>query len=144
MTEKYNLERFLPKQDEMYDIALREIQNGRKESHWIWFIFPQLRGLGHSLYAKYFGIDGPEEARQYLEHPTLRARLEEISAALLALDTDNAPAVMGYPDYLKLQSSMTLFALISEPGSVYARVLDKFYGGARDAATLRLLKEQAP
>ena len=140
MSERaYHLERFLRAHEQAYAVALDEIRQGRKQSHWIWFIFPQLKGLGSSHNALYFGIADLEEARCYLAHPLLRANLEEISEALLALETNDAAAVMGYPDVLKLRSCMTLFAHASEPGSVYERVLAKFYGGVEDAETLRLL-----
>lgn len=135
----YHLERFLRAQEAAYDVALREIRQGRKQSHWIWFIFPQLKALGRSPNALYFGLANLEEARCYLAHPVLRARLEEISHALLALDAHDPEAVMGYPDVLKLRSCMTLFAHAAGPGSVYERVLETFYGGSRDAETLRLI-----
>ena len=139
MDRTYDLERFTRAQEQMYETALREIRAGRKWSHWIWFIFPQMRGLGFSGNSVYYGIENLDEARQYLEHPVLRAHLEEICAALLALDTRDALAVMGHPDEMKLRSSMTLFSRASGPDSVYARVLREFYDGKEDAATLRLL-----
>ena len=135
----YRLERFLRAQEEAYGIALSEIRQGRKQSHWVWFIFPQLKALGHSPNALYFGLAGLEEARCYLAHPVLRARLEEISEALLALDSRDPEAIMGYPDVLKLRSCMTLFACAAGPGSVYERVLEAFYGGSPDTETLRLI-----
>ena len=138
-----SLDRFISVQDQAYETALTEIRRGRKESHWIWFIFPQLKELGRSGRALFYGISGLEEARRYLAHPVLRARLEEISGALLTLDTNDPQAVMGYPDVLKLRSSMTLFAHAAGPGSVYAQVLDKFYGGAEDELTVRLLRDSA-
>ena len=105
---KNNLERFVKAQAGVYETALEEMRRGRKESHWIWYIFPQLKGLGFSETAQYYGIDGMAEAKAYLNHETLRKRLIEISEALLALPTDDALAVMGSPDNLKLCSSMTL------------------------------------
>ena len=106
----YDLDRFLTAQRRDYAAALREIQNGRKRSHWIWYIFPQVAGLGMSSTSQYYAISGLDEARAYLREPTLRAHLLEISSALLALDESDPTAVFGFPDDLKLRSSMTLFA----------------------------------
>ena len=133
------LERFVKAQQYDYDTALREIRSGRKRSHWMWYIFPQLQGLGFSSTAQYYGIRDLEEAQDYMEHPLLGARLVEISEALLALDTGDASAVMGYPDDLKLRSSMTLFELAAPEQPVFGRVLEKYYSGHRDRRTLELL-----
>ena len=133
------LERFVKAQKYDYDTALREIRSGRKRSHWMWYIFPQLQGLGFSSTAQYYGIRDLEEAQDYMEHPLLGARLVEISEALLALDTGDASAVMGYPDDLKLRSSMTLFELAAPEQPVFGRVLEKYYSGHRDRRTLELL-----
>ena len=135
----YDLDRFLKAQEHSYVQALSEIRAGQKRSHWFWYIFPQLRGLGYSRNADYYGIADREEARQYLAHPILGARLREISAALLELPAHDPVRVMGKPDDLKLCSSMTLFERIAEPDSVFGSVLDQYYGGKRDAATLRML-----
>ena len=135
----YDLNRFLAAQERDYAQALAEIRAGRKWSHWIWYIFPQLRGLGYSYNAAFYGIADAEEARQYLAHPVLGARLREITGALLELDENDPVRVMGRPDDLKLCSCMTLFASIAEPDSVFDKVLVKYYGGKRDAATLRML-----
>ncbi len=124
----------------MYQAALNEIRAGRKDSHWIWFVFPQLRELGFSPTAQYYGIADLAEARAYLAHPLLRARLIEISQALLALDDSDPSRVMGYPDDLKLCSSMTLFEAADPAIAVFAQVLEKFYSGKRDEKTLDLLK----
>lgn len=137
----FNLNRFLHAQEYEYDVALNEIRSGRKVGHWMWYIFPQLRGLGQSGRAQFFGISGPDEARAYLADPLLGARLTEISQALLALEDRNAARIFGYPDVLKLRSCMTLFASVSEPDSVFHRVLDAFFGGAPDETTLRLLQD---
>lgn len=134
-----SLKRFLDAQKSDYDTALREIRAGRKLSHWIWYIFPQLDGLGMSSTAKYYGIKNMEEARDYLAHPVLRWRLLEITQALLELDTDNPLAVMGHPDDLKLRSSMTLFALAEPECEIFQKVLDKYYGGGRDRRTVNLI-----
>ena len=135
----YDLNRFLTAQERDYAQALAEIRAGRKRSHWIWYIFPQLRGLGYSYNADYYGIVDAEEARQYLAHPVLGARLREITTALLELPESDPLLVMGRPDDLKLCSSMTLFEYAAEQDSVFGKVLDKYYGGRRDAATLRML-----
>ena len=135
------LERFINAQSNTYEEALSEIKAGRKRSHWIWFIFPQMKGLGFSHMSNFYGIENINEARAYLAHPVLGARLLEISEALLNLQ-ENDPAVVmgGSPDDMKLQSSMTLFAAVSDDGSVFHRVLDKFFSGKKDKKTLELLK----
>lgn len=134
-----SIERFLKAQENDYETALAEIRAGRKRSHWIWYIFPQLEGLGHSMTAEYYGISGMEEAKEYLAHPVLRQRLVEISRALLELPTNDAYAVMGSPDNLKLRSSMTLFALADPSCTVFKQVLDKFFAGRMDEKTKELL-----
>lgn len=136
-----SIERFIEAQKNSYDTALREIQTGRKRSHWIWYIFPQIQGLGFSSTARYYAIQDREEAEAYMAHPVLRQRLIEISEALLELESDDAREVMGYPDDLKLKSSMTLFAEISEE-PVFASVLDKFFHGEVDERTLQILEEK--
>jgi uncharacterized protein (DUF1810 family) len=135
----HSIERFIDPQDFLYATALTEIKAGEKSSHWMWFIFPQLRGLGRSAMSHIYGISGVDEARAYLSHPILSARLTEISEALLQLNTQNPKEILGEIDARKLQSSMTLFALISEDGSVFHRVLARFYNGQMDERTLRLL-----
>ena len=132
------LERFVRAQEGDYEQAVREIRNGRKRSHWMWYIFPQLQGLGFSSTAQFYGLRDVEEARDYLKHPVLGPRLIEISEALLALDTGDAGAVLGYPDDLKLRSSMTLFELAEPECPVFPAVLEKFFGGQRDKRTLAL------
>ena len=133
------LERFLKAQEEYYDIALSEIKSGRKRSHWIWYIFPQVKGLGFSSTSEYYGINGLAEAKEYIQNDTLRNRLVEISDALLELDSSDASAVMGYPDDLKLRSSMTLFAEAAPEMDVFHRVLDKYKKGKKDEMTLGIL-----
>lgn len=135
----YDLQRFLDAQEQDYEQALREIRSGRKRSHWIWYIFPQLKALGFSSTAKYYGIEDLEEAKAYLAEPTLRARLLEISGALLTLSENDPGRVMGYPDDLKLRSSMTLFAAADPAEPVFRQVLDKFFSGKPDTKTLELL-----
>ena len=136
----YDLNRFIMAQSRDYDRALSEIRAGRKRSHWIWYIFPQLKGLGMSSTSEFYGIDGLGEAKAYMENALLRERLLEISGALLTLDSNDASSVMGYPDDLKLRSSMTLFAEAAPEYAVFQQVLDKFFGGEKDRSTLRMLR----
>ena len=137
--DERGLDKYVSAQARDYDDALREIRSGRKRSHWIWYIFPQLDGLGYSPTAQYYGIRDLEQAKDYMAHPVLGPRLVEISEALLAVPSSDPGAVMGYPDDLKLCSSMTLFELAAPDQPVFGKVLDKFYGGRRDPLTLRLL-----
>ena len=140
--QKMTLERFIKAQDHTYEVALNEIKAGKKRSHWIWFIFPQMKGLGFSHMSQFYGIENIDEAREYLANPVLGTRLIEISEALLNLQ-ENDPAVVmgGSTDDMKLQSSMTLFAAVSDDNSVFHRVLDKFFDGKKDTKTLELLKK---
>jgi uncharacterized protein (DUF1810 family) len=135
-----NLTRFVDAQSGSFDAALSEISSGRKRSHWMWYIFPQLAGLGTSSMSVRYAIKDIDEAKAYARHPVLGPRLKEICSALLALSTNNPTTVMGVPDDLKLKSSMTLFALADPEEKVYNEVIDKFFGGERDALTLALLK----
>lgn len=135
-----NLERFVKAQEESYEIALAEIKKGRKESHWMWYIFPQIKGLGASRTAQYYAIQNKAEAEAYLNHPILSKHLLEISEELLNIESSDASEVFGYPDDLKLKSSMTLFSLISRK-TVFKRVLDKFFDGKIDERTVELLKD---
>lgn len=139
--DTFNLQRFLDAQENDYADALREIKQGYKQSHWIWFIFPQMRGLGRSYMAEYYGISSIEEARAYLDHPTLRARLIEISTALLQhKGKSTAYEILGTIDAIKVRSSMTLFDHIM-PHSIFAKVLDAFYNSQRDELTLNLFQK---
>jgi uncharacterized protein (DUF1810 family) len=135
------LQRFVDAQDESgtYAGALAELWTGRKRSHWMWFVFPQIAGLGRSPTAQYFAIEGLEEARAYLAHPVLGPRLRDCAAALVALEGTDPVAVLGDIDAIKLRSSMTLFAHADPDEPLFARVLDRYYAGEEDAATLRLL-----
>ncbi len=143
MTNKpnYNLDRFKTAQDTDYKTALSEIRNGRKVSHWMWYIFPQMKQLGFSPTAQYYGIGSLDEAKSYIADDTLRQHLVEISEALLALDSDNAAQIMGYPDDMKLKSCMTLFMLAAPEIPVFQAVLDKFYGGEPDKKTVELIND---
>ena len=140
MTDNYNLNRFAEAQESTYATALAEIKNGRKRSHWMWFIFPQLAGLGFSETSRFYGIKSIEEATAYLNHPVLGKRLLEISEALLTIDGKTANQVFGSPDDMKLRSSMTLFAAVGGENSVFRKVLEKYFDGQEDTKTLQLLK----
>jgi len=133
------MNRFIEAQENNYATALAEIRNGRKQSHWIWYVFPQIRGLGQSETSKYYAIRDLQEAAEYLQHPILGKRLIEISRALLELKEDNAHNIFGSPDDLKVRSSMTLFALMKDADPVFQQVLDKFFRGERDKNTLALV-----
>lgn len=139
-TKQYRLDRFIQAQERTYQGALQEITEGKKRNHWMWYIFPQLRALGRSSTAQYYGIEDIEEAKAYLAHPILGTRLREISRALLSLKTHDPLEVMGHPDHLKLCSCMTLFALAEGSDAVFSLVLDKFYGGVMDGLTVELLQ----
>ncbi len=139
MTDPHNLERFLVAQAPTYDAALRELRAGTKRSHWMWFIFPQIAGLGQSVMSRQYAVSSREEAQAYLAHPTLGARLRECAAELLAHPTRSAQEILGEPDDLKLRSSATLFAAVEGPG-VFADVLERFFDGVPDASTLERLR----
>ncbi len=133
--DKYNLNRFLLAHKYSYEKAFREIADGRKRTHWIWFIFPQLAVLGRSANAKYYGISGYDEAKAYLEHPILGARLREVTTALLQHRGEFAVDILGYIDAVKTRSCMTLFNAVS-PDDIFQDVLDVFYNGTYDKNTL--------
>ena len=135
----FNLSRFIKAQEGIYARVLEELRNGRKRSHWMWYIFPQLDGLGRSATARRYAIKSLEEAREYLNHPVLGARLKECANMVLAIEGKTASEIFGYPDDLKLKSSMTLFSEVAT-NSVFVRVLDKYFPGQRDDRTLQLLK----
>lgn len=137
----YDLTRFLKAQEDDYDTALAEIKAGHKRSHWIWYIFPQLKGLGMSPMSDFYGLDGIGEAKAYLDNDILRKRLLEISKTLLLLPTNNATEVMGYPDDMKLHSSMSVFHLAAPNEPVFQDVLNKFFAGKLDQNTLELCQK---
>ncbi len=137
--DAYNLSRFLEAQEEDYERALAELKSGRKRSHWIWYIFPQLDGLGFSSTAKHYGIKNLAEAGAYLHHPVLGPRLVECAEAVMGVEGRSAQQIMGSPDDLKLRSCATLFEYISPSGSVFERLLAKYYADGRDDKTLELL-----
>ena len=136
-----NLERFVKAQEHSYGNALREIKMGRKSSHWVWYIFPQIKGLGHSYNARYYAINDLDEARAYVEHSILNARLREITSELLKHKEVEVEHLMGSRiDAMKLRSSMTLFDVVS-PDDIYNNVLDVFFEGKRCSRTLTMLKK---
>ncbi len=139
--DAYDLNRFLSAQQGVYERALSELKGGQKRTHWMWFIFPQIDGLGYSPTAKRYSIKSMEEARQYLDHPVLGKRLLECTEAVVALRGGSVSEIFGYPDDLKFKSSMTLFEKIAGTGSVFSFALDKYCHGKRDAKTLRLLEK---
>jgi uncharacterized protein (DUF1810 family) len=139
VADPYDLQRFVNAQDRVYGSVLAELRSGRKRSHWIWFVFPQLRGLGHSTTAHRYGISSLDEARAYLTHPVLGPRLRECTRLVAHIDGRSALDVFGSPDDLKVRSSMTLFARATDDNADFRAVLDKFYDGQDDPATVELL-----
>lgn len=137
--DPFDLNRFVEAQEDIYDDALAELRAGRKRSHWMWFIFPQFEGLGFSATSHHFAIHSAAEARAYLAHPVLGPRLVECAEAVLAVAGRSAREIFGSPDDLKLRSSATLFASVSPDGSVFHRLLDKYFDGTPDQRTLELL-----
>jgi uncharacterized protein (DUF1810 family) len=137
--DQFDLRRFVDAQDRVYETVLAELRNGAKRSHWIWFVFPQLRGLGHSATAVRFGISSLDEARAYVAHPLLGPRLRECAGTVARIDGRSADEIFGWPDTLKVRSSMTLFARATDDNTEFRAVLDKFYDGEEDPATVELL-----
>jgi uncharacterized protein (DUF1810 family) len=142
MAKENNLERFIKAQERDFEIALSEVKRGRKQSHWMWYIFPQIQGLGFSETSKYYAIKDIDEAEAYLQHHILGERLIRICTELLALRSNDASSIFGNPDDLKLKSSMTLFASANNSNPVFMQVLEKFFDGKKDDKTLRLLNKQ--
>ncbi len=137
--DPFDLRRFVDAQEDVHEHALAELRAGRKRSHWMWFVFPQLEGLGESWMSKKYAISGLPEARAYLAHPVLGPRLVTCSEALLGVEGRTASEIFGFPDDAKLRSSMTLFDA-AEPGAVFSRVLARYFVGGRDPETLRRLE----
>lgn len=138
----YNLERFIEAQEEDYLNALKEIKNGRKLTHWVWYIFPQIKGLGMSDTAIYYGIENLDEAKEYLKNNYLRHNLLEITQALLDLDNNNPTEILGYPDDLKVKSCMTLFHYADSSIDLFKRAIDKFYNSEYDINTIKLIEDK--
>ena len=139
VSDPHDLSRFVAAQDGMYERAVSELRAGRKTGHWMWFVFPQIAGLGQSAMSQRYAIASLEEARAYLRHPVLGPRLAECARILTELDGEDAEAVFGWIDAVKLRSSMTLFAHADPGEERFPAVLRKFYGGGEDEATLALL-----
>jgi uncharacterized protein (DUF1810 family) len=135
------LSRFLEAQENQYNCALSEIKSGRKHGHWMWYIFPQIKGLGFSSIANFYGIDGYEEAKAYINHEVLGSRLFEISNALLLLKSDEIESIFDFPDNLKLKSCMTLFAEVSSD-LVFLSVINKYFKGEKDEKTIKILTKR--
>jgi uncharacterized protein (DUF1810 family) len=135
-----SLTRFLEAQEDVYPRALAEIRAGRKQSHWMWFVFPQFEGLGASPTSQLFAIKSVDEARAYVQHPVLGARLLECFSALLQIEDRSAHEIFGSPDDMKLRSCATLFAFVSSPGSVFQQALQKYFDGEPDERTVRLIR----
>ena len=139
--DRFNLARFVEAQENSYETALYELGKGKKRSHWIWFIFPQIDGLGTSGTAHKYAIKTTDEARAYLLHPVLGARLLECCEALLNLEQEkSASQIMGHPDDLKLRSSMTLFSLVADTEATFQAVLDRYYDGEPDSRTIAIVE----
>ena len=143
MVDPHDLDRFVRAQEDSYAPALAEIRSGRKRSHWMWYVFPQFDGLGYSPTSRRYSIKSAAEAVAYLKHPILGPRLLECGEALLGVEGRSALDIFGSPDDMKLRSCATLFASVSPSGSVFDRLLDKYFQGRRDDATLRLMAAAA-
>lgn len=142
MADVYNLHRFLDAQEGVYDTVLNELRAGRKSSHWIWFIFPQIAGLGRSGTAQQFSIASLDEAKAYLQHPTLGPRLRECTQLVLDVNGRSAEEIFGYPDYLKFRSCMTLFLTAGTDNTIFNDALLKYFDGKPDQLTLDILAQQ--
>ncbi len=138
--DPFDLERFLSAQAGIYPAVLAELRGGRKRTHWMWFIFPQIAGLGRSPTSEHYAIKSRQEAGAYLSHTVLGPRLRECAGLVLAVQGRSVAEIFGYPDDLKLRSSMTLFAQVAEPDSVFQRVLDKYFDGQQDRRTIELMR----
>jgi uncharacterized protein (DUF1810 family) len=141
MRSENDLERFVEAQDAVYDTVRQELRAGRKATHWMWFVFPQLRGLGHSTTARYYGIGSTAEALAYLGHPVLGPHLRECVGLVLGAEGSSAHRIFGSPDDLKFRSSMTLFASVAPASSIFDQALKRFFAGEPDPLTVRLLGE---
>lgn len=142
MTDSNYLHRFLDVQEGVYDTVIAELRAGRKSSHWIWFIFPQIAGLGHSSMAQKFAITSLDEAKAYLQHPVLGPRLRECTQLVLDVEARSAEEIFGYPDHLKFRSCMTLFLAASTDNTIFKDALLKYFNGKPDQSTLDILAQQ--
>lgn len=139
MNDQYNLQRFVTAQQAIFDIVHEELSKGKKRSHWMWFIFPQIQGLGHSEMAFRYAISSLDEAKAYLEHPLLGPRLRDCSTLVAAVDRRSIEDIFGFPDYMKFQSSMTLFARATPDNQIFNECLRKYFDGEADQSTLSRL-----
>ncbi|MCG5433227.1 DUF1810 domain-containing protein [Mycobacterium sp. MYCO198283] len=137
--DPYDLQRFVDAQAPVFDTVVRELENGAKRSHWMWFVFPQLAGLGHSPTAQRYAISGRDEAVAYLQHPVLGPRLRQCTSLVNRVSGRSARAIFGSPDDLKFRSSMTLFRRVTDDNAEFVAALDRYYGGEDDPATLARL-----
>jgi uncharacterized protein (DUF1810 family) len=142
MADSNTLNRFLKAQQTDYSIALSEIKSGKKQSHWMWYIFPQIQGLGFTETSKFYAIKDLNEAKEFLNDPVLGKRLIDICNELLKLETNDARRVFGTPDDIKLRSSMTLFSSVRDADTVFQKVLDKFFDGKKDQKTLQIIETE--
>ena len=138
--DKFNLNRFVEAQTNSYEAAMNELSQGKKMGHWIWYIFPQIEGLGSTDMTKLYSIKSTQEASAYLEHPLLGKRLVESCEILLSLNATSISEVMGFPDDLKLRSSMTLFEYVSLPNSIFSKVLIRYFDNELDETSIKLIK----
>ncbi len=143
MSDAYNLHRFLDAQERTYDTVLAELRAGRKTSHWIWFIFPQIAGLGHSAMAQQFAITSLDEAKAYLQHPVLGQKLRECTQLVLNIEGRGADEIFSYPDNLKFWSCMTLFMIAATDNTLFKNALHKYFDGLPDQKTLDMLAQQS-
>lgn len=139
MSDPHNLQRFVEAQERVKEAVSRELAAGTKRGHWMWFVFPQVQGLGMSMTAQRYAIRSLDEAKAYLNHPVLGARLREWTKLVLQVEGKSAESIFGYPDFLKFRSSMTLFAQVAEEGSLFHKALEKYYDGEADTKTLSIL-----
>jgi uncharacterized protein (DUF1810 family) len=139
VSDPYNLQRFIDAQEKVLDAVRSELRAGRKTSHWMWFVFPQIEGLGHSAVAKHFALSSRQEAQAYLNHPLLRARLIECVRLLLSVEGRTIGDILGHPDDLKFRSSMTLFARVARDTTIFQDALDKYFAGEPDPRTIERL-----
>jgi uncharacterized protein (DUF1810 family) len=140
-TDRNTLDRFIKAQEHDFSAALSEVKNGRKRSHWMWYIFPQIQGLGFTETSRYYAISSLAEAAEYLKHPVLGSRLIQICSELIKLASNDANSIFGSPDDLKLRSSVTLFASVPHADPVFGLVLEKFFNGIKDPKTTQILNQ---
>ena len=145
MNDLFNLERFVAAQRSVYATVIEELESGTKVSHWMWFIFPQVEGLGKTETAKYYAIKSLDEAKAYVTHPLLGKRVQECTELVINIDGKSATDIFGYPDNLKFKSSMTLFLVAAPPHiDLFQRAINKYYDGQQDRVTIQILNDSSP